>query len=267
MDQVVLGSACPADAALCTTDGAELPGNGSGSGDPTADSAMSPNGAANRDGGSVRADGGRPWYVPPAGNAGFADAGDALANADITERMQNLSFELTRGSFGALAYSPVDPVPLGLNLVEPWGACRTGFNVVESAESVRGSNRKDVLPRSGESFIDADLSFSPGRSGLRQDLAYPLRAGTRYSFLIDVRVSSDNEDGTLEIWSSQLDCLPTNKLAEITPISSRDWQTVCVSFLAPTDVWQLVLVPNVRSLVATSGRLFFDNIHSDESCH
>lgn len=169
--------------------------------------------------------------------------------------LRNGSFELTRGRPGEIAYSPIDPIPLGTNLIEPWGACRIGFSALESDQS--------VLPRDGAVFVEADLSFI-GVSGLRQTLATPMRAGTRYGFAIDVRASA-GADLALQVSASQVDCVAGIKLAESARASNQGWQRVCLSFVPLIDTPQLLLQPVARGL-ETSGRLYFDNLRADPTC-
>lgn len=169
--------------------------------------------------------------------------------------LRNGSFELTRGRPGEIAYSPIDPIPLGTNLIEPWGACRIGFSALESSQG--------VLPRDGEVFVEADLSFI-GVSGLRQTLAMPMRGGTRYGFAIDVRASV-GADLALQVSASQVDCVAGVKLAESARVSTQGWQRVCLSFVPLIDTPQILLQPVARGL-DTSGRLYFDNLRADPTC-
>jgi hypothetical protein len=233
-------------------------------------------------------DGSRPPSMPPMGNidsgmtnmqpgtdasldAGTGAMADGSADASWSEQpdadgldggetaqfpaLRNGSFELTRGRPGDIAYSPIDPLPLGTNLVEPWGACRSGFSALESSQG--------VLPRDGAVFVEADLSFI-GVSGLRQTLATPMRGGTRYGFAIDLRASTGAEL-TLQVSASQVDCVAGVKLAESGRVSDQDWQRVCISFVPAVDTPQLLLQPVALGL-DTSGRLYFDNLRDDPTC-
>jgi hypothetical protein len=259
IERVTLGSECENGQTFCAPPIGAPPGMGNGAGLPPSldsDSAVVTV-PPPIDGGLVALDAGKPTTR--------SDAAEPIAAPDVAELLRNSSFELTRGSFGPLAYSLIDPIPIGTNLAEPWGACRTGFYAVERAESVRGSGLEDVRPREGESFIEAELNFA-GRNGLRQTLLTPLRAGTRYGFRIDVRASVDDGDRALEVWGAQLDCVMANKLAEVGPIGSEGWQSVCVSFVPTVDVPQLMLVPTARGLGTSIGRVFFDNLRADPSC-
>ena len=199
---------------------------------------------------------------------GRADAGLDAALLDggagvLFPALRNGSFELTRGRPGDIAYSPIDPIPLGTNLIEPWGACRTGFSALESADSSPGSGRQDVLPREGAVFVQSEVA-GIGTSGLRQTLETPMRGGLRYGFAIDVRASV-GADLTLVISASQIDCVSGAKLADTGPISDQGWQRVCLSFVPLIDTPQLLLQPMARGLDG-SGRVFFDNLRSDPSC-
>lgn len=197
--------------------------------------------------------------VDASGDASVGEPVDASAldggAAPLFPELRNGSFELTRGRPGEIAYSPIDPIPLGTNLIEPWGACRIGFSALESSQG--------VLPRDGAVFVEADLSFI-GVSGLRQTLVTPMRGGTRYGFAIDVRASA-GADLALQVSASQVDCVAGVKLAESGRISTVGWQRVCLSFVPLIDTPQLLLQPVARGL-DTNGRLFFDNLRADPTC-
>jgi hypothetical protein len=184
-------------------------------------------------------------------DAAVADGGDP----PLFPALRNGSFELTRGRSGEIAYSPIDPIPLGTNLIEPWGACRNGFSALE--------NDQGVLPREGAVFVEADLSFI-GVSGLRQTLTTPMRGGTRYGFAIDVRASAGAELA-LQVSASQVDCVGGVKLADSGRVSNQAWQRVCISFVPLIDTPQILLQPLARGL-DTNGRLYFDNLRNDPTC-
>ncbi|MDB4990351.1 MAG: hypothetical protein JWN04_5529 [Myxococcaceae bacterium] len=182
----------------------------------------------------------------------------------ILPALQNHSFELTRGSPGALAYSPIDPVPLGVNLAEPWSACGFGVSVLQNADSTRNSGANDVLPTNGPGFVEANLGV-PALQGLRQTLSSPLKGDVRYSFMIDVRAAV-GADVTLEVWGSFVDCVGAVRFTSVGKVPEY-WQSVCVAFVPPMDVPALFLQPSLRSS-DTNGdlRIFFDNIRSDPNC-
>jgi len=260
VDRVALGSECSTGVTFCVPTDGELPGPDVNPGVPTDPPLV--DGSTIMDAGASIDAGGQVVDSSVEVDGSADDAAAPEPGPNISELIRNPSFELTRGTFGGIAYSPINPLPLGTNLIEPWGACRTGFNAVASAEAVRGSGINDVVPQNGASLIEVELTFG-GRAGLRQTLATPLRAGTRYAFRIDVRASVDDDDRMLEFYSSQLDCVMGSKLTEVGPIGSEGWQSVCVSFVPPTDAPQLILVPTASGI---GGRLFLDNLRADPTC-
>ncbi len=180
--------------------------------------------------------------------------------------LQNGSFTLTGGNPGELALAPIDPLAIGTNLADPWAACRTGFNVVEHADVVQGSGAAEVLPSDGATFVESNLGPIDliDLAGLRQTLQTPLRSAERYALRIDVR-AAQGAHVTIELWSSFVDCLPAVKLADVGDIADSGWQSVCVSFVAPSDVPELILLPRERADSADP-RVVFDTIRPGLDC-
>jgi hypothetical protein len=200
-----------------------------------------------------------------------ADAGDAqpaaaidAGDAPLYPALENGSFELTKGNYGGLALAAFEPIPIGSNVAEPWAACSTGYSVLQSADATRNSGARDVLPRDGDGFIQADFGFT-GVGGLRQSLITPLRSGQRYAFRIDARAAVGS-GVTLELWGSNLSCVGASKLADLGTLP-ESWSSQCVSFVAPSDFSQLMLLPAMRGAsTMPPARLFFDALRRDDSC-
>ncbi|MDB4976629.1 MAG: hypothetical protein JWN48_4970 [Myxococcaceae bacterium] len=190
------------------------------------------------------------------------DGGTALRG--LFPELRNPSLELTRGVPGNLAYSPLDPIPLGVNLAEPWSACGFGVSVLRSTDAARGSNLDDVKPTDGPGFVETNLGL-PALQGLRQTLGSPMKKDVRYSFMVDVRAAV-GADVTLEVWGSFVDCVGAVKLTDLGNVPEV-WQTKCVAFVPPMDLPQLFLQPSVRSSDTNADlRMFFDNLRSDPRC-
>lgn len=192
------------------------------------------------------------------------DAGDAGPELAFPA-LVNGSFEALRGDPGALAFSPLEPLPLGFTTSDSWGACRTGFSVLENAASTSEADLQDVSPSDGMYFLEVGGGVGSS-TGLRQTLETPMRARTRYALRVDLRASAGAQVG-LEIFGSQLDCVNGAKLAETVAVSDQGWQSFCLTFTPIIDTPQLVLVPASRgSGGGTNGRLFVDNLRRDPSC-
>lgn len=188
---------------------------------------------------------------------------DAQADAGGPSWLDNGGFATVPEGFGALGYEPLDGLPLlGLS-VTPWAACRVGFRVVASARSDRLPLEHDVFPTEGDSFVEADVLFG-GRQGLRQTLREPLRAGTSYALALDLR-GSVGDDVRLELWGAPANCATSVELAKTGRLPEQ-WQSMCLRFVAPSDVPQLVLAAVSGSLDSSAGRVFIDNVRVDPSC-
>jgi hypothetical protein len=208
------------------------------------------------------------YEEPDAGDAAGASADastvdGALPSAALFPGLRNGSFEVTRGQPGALAFEPVDSVPLGGTLADPWAACFFGFSALAISESTRGSGTQDVRPTEGAVLVEADVGVT-GLSGLRQRLSAPLQVGQRYGFRIDVRATPDAAI-ELELWGAYFDCARDTKLAQV-PLPGDGWSSVCVSFEASRDFSQLMLLPVNRGVPGGSPRAFLDNLRADPSC-
>ncbi len=200
------------------------------------------------------------------------DAGDAgilpITPDTPFPALENGSFAITRGVAGPLAYEPIDPLAIGTNLAEPWAACRPGFSVVESANASDGLPAVTVVSSDSTTFVEADLGVIDilDLMGLRQALQTPLRAGERYALRVDVRASL-GANATLELWASYVDCVPAIRLASVGAISDSDWRSVCLSFVAPMDIPELILAPSRLSTVDNiAARVFFDNVRPGPDC-
>ena len=179
--------------------------------------------------------------------------------------LQNGTFSVTRGDYGSVAYAPIDPVQLGITLVEPWSACGFGVSVLATAESMRGSGQEDVLPAEGDSFVEAQLGSVAFR-GLRQTLSEPLQPGIRYAFRLDARAAV-NSGVTLEIWGSLVDCVGGEKLTDLGRLPEDHWESLCVSFVPLMPATELLLQPVLRGIGSNGDtRVFFDNVRADPSC-
>jgi hypothetical protein len=187
------------------------------------------------------------------------------AGRPATLPLENGSFELTGGRYGALALEAFDPIPLGGNVSAPWAACRLGFSVLQSADAERGSGAGDVTPREGAALIEGDVGIAAALSGLQQRLPSPLVGGVRYAFRVDARAAAGSAV-TLELRGTNINCSAGTKLSDLGALS-ESWTSSCVSFVAPADFTTLVLMPAARgtSRVATP-RVFFDALRRDDSC-
>jgi hypothetical protein len=187
------------------------------------------------------------------------------AGRPVPLEVENGSFEKTGGSYGALALEAFDPIPLGANLSAPWAACRLGFSVLERADSVRGSGARDVAPRDGQAFLEADLGIGWALSGLQQRLLEPLEAGKRYAFRIDARAAAGSAV-TLEVRASNNSCVAGTKLTDLGALSEA-WTSQCVSFVAPADFTTLMIMPAARGTSSVApARVFFDALRRDDGC-
>jgi hypothetical protein len=219
--------------------------------------------------GSARGGAGRPGQLDAStavhdGAVGLATPIDPNAPPTFPG-LQNGTFSVTRGDFGSVAYAPIDPVQLGITLVEPWSACGFGVSVLATAESMRGSGQEDVLPSEGDSFVEAQLGSVAFR-GLRQTLSEPLEPGVRYAFRLDARAAV-NGGVTLEIWGSLVDCVGGEKLTDLGRLPEDHWQSLCVSFVPLMPATELLLQPVLRGPASNGDtRVFFDNVRADPSC-
>jgi hypothetical protein len=255
VEAIALGTQCPG-ALDCVGDGPSPDSPGKPGSPLTAidGAVVGPNGI---DGGQQRPD--------DAGDlSDAAAAGPVPSGAPVVfPGLENGSFSVTRGGFGNLAYSPIEPIPLGVNLAEPWSACGFQVSVLASAESMRNSGTFDVLPTDGSGFVEANVGV-PALQGLRQNPPVPIKQGVRYGFSIDVRAAV-GADVTLELWGSFVDCVEGVKLADVGKLPEQ-WTRMCVSFESRTDLPQLLLKPSARGFGNGDSRVFFDNIRAVRSC-
>lgn len=171
--------------------------------------------------------------------------------------IENGSFELTSGRYGALALQAFDPIPFGANVSAPWAACRLGFSVLESAG--------DVTARDGTALIEGDVGIGASLSGLQQRLPSALVAGVRYAFRIDARAAAGSAV-TLEVRGTNSNCSAGTKLADLGALR-ESWTSSCVSFVAPEEFTTLMLMPAARGLsTVASPRVYFDALRRDDSC-
>jgi len=194
------------------------------------------------------------------------DAASPPRDGGAEPTIANGSFELTRGRPGLLAIEVLERFTT--TRVDPWRVCWLGFSVLTSASPVRGG-APSIEPSDGASFIENELMFGPMRGALAQTLARPLVRGERYGFRIDVR-ASQGADTTLELWGTSMDCMAHAKLADVGPVPTGGWESRCLSFVAPSDYTQVMLVPVGRTgdrIADRDGaRVFFDNLRDDPSC-
>jgi hypothetical protein len=133
-----------------------------------------------------------------------------------------------------------------------------------------------LKPSHGSSFISARPTiFVVGLFVLPliHELPEPLRAGQRYAFAIDVRVSNE-EEVTLRVGgansgsscdaSTYTELYRTEPLAPAEPLEHPEWRTICVRFTPEREYSHLLLQAGFPAI--TTARLDFDNIRPIEGC-
>jgi hypothetical protein len=188
--------------------------------------------------------------------------------------LTNPSFEVTDGTPGDVT---AVSLPTG-TVIAPWFTCQpigggptalTGVRA-EALVAISGEDGLPtvVRPQDGLTFIAMQYFVALFSPALVQELATPLRAGTRYGFALDVRTSNPSAGLSLQVFGANAPCAgiaEATALGATPPITTSGWQTVCLRFPAPTDLPYLMLVENAATPLS-GDKLFFDNLRSVEAC-
>jgi hypothetical protein len=198
----------------------------------------------------------------PALEAGTGDGGGGNSGGPpgVLPGLENRSFDLKNGSdpgdFGGTA-------PLSNTDISPWYQCQVpGASFLRVEEQVG-----TATPREGQTFMAFGFPYVADLPVLLyQEPLTPLRAGQPYAFLVDVRAEGGDQVIALGVRGGNVRCEALTKLTDTDYLPDGQWVERCVRFTPDNTLTQFALVPVVKGVIASSFRLFIDNIRSDPSC-
>lgn len=203
-------------------------------------------------------------------DAGFSDAhvgvdangGQDSGEADSGEPpglfpdLANPSFERTSGT-GA------GDLNLGAEMA-PWYHCLPPVNL----GFLRAEQNTDgVTPTDDAYFLAYGYPFVVDLPvPIYQELATPLKAGTRYAFMIDVQSKSGDDELGLIVRGGNVRCVATATLAVTSNVPNGQWVSQCVTFTPNEDLSHIAFLPNNKNGITVTNRFFLDNIRADPRC-
>lgn len=254
-------AACEVNLSLGTECGSSpcalVEGHGAAQGPKDDSGADSEGGGAGDDGGiDAAVDVGPDGSMIDMPDARMPDEDGQVPVPGVLPAFKNLSFERTDGDGAG-----------DLNLaatMDPWYHClppvNLGFLRAEQAvDSVR--------PTEGEYFLGYGYTYVVDLpSPIYQELSAPLKAGTRYAFMVDVQSKAGDDDIGLTVRGGNVACVAQAMLHTTPYIPAGIWVSQCVAFTPAEDLSHIAFVPNNRKGFTATNRFFVDNIRADPSC-